>query len=150
MQLQVSPTASQTQDSNKLAGNIIFSDAAWERGTYSESSRAGLGVIITMQNNRHLQQIHVSALSPPTSSPLQAETYGLLLATKLADLLQVQNPHFYTDCSVLASAARSPTVFATPGHWENRPLLAAIQASPSFNCNRITHISRSNNVKVDH
>ena len=103
-----------------------------------------------MQDNRHLQRLHVSALSPPVSSPLQAETYGLLLATKLADLLQVQNPHFCTDCSVLVSAARSSTVFAAPGCWENRPLLAEIQASPSFSRNKITHINRSNNVKADH
>jgi hypothetical protein len=39
--------------------------------------------------------IHVSALSPSASSPLQAETFGLLLAMKLADILQVQDPIFY-------------------------------------------------------
>jgi hypothetical protein len=103
-----------------------------------------------MKDNQHLKQLHVSALSPPVSTPLQAETYGLLLATRLADILQIQEPHFYSDCLVLTSAARSQTVFDAPGHWENRPLLAAIQASPSFHCNRITHIDRSNNVKADH
>ena len=149
-QLQISPTTIHTHDSNNLAGNVIFYDAAWERRTDSELGHAGLRVIITMQDNLHLQQLHVSALSPPVSSALQAETYGLLLATKLADLLQVQNPHFYTDCSVLASATRSSTVFAAPGCWENIPLLAEIPASCSFNCNKITHISGSKNVKVDH
>ena len=103
-----------------------------------------------MQGNQHLKQLHVSALSPPASSPLQAETYGLLLATKLAHLLQVQDPHFYTDCLVLASAAAEPSVFAAPGHWGNRHLLAAIHASPSFHTSRITHIKRCNNVKADH
>ena len=112
--------------------------------------QAGLGVIISMPNNQHLQQLHVSALSPPASSPLQAEAYGLLLATMLADILQVQGPHFYTDCSVLALAARSPTLFTAPGSWENKPLIAAIQASPSFDRNKVTHISRSSNTKADH
>ena len=80
---------SQLQDANFLAGNAIFCDAAWEQTT--GTSRAGLGIVITMQGNQHLKQLHVSALSPPASSPLQAETYGLLLATKLAHLLQVQD-----------------------------------------------------------
>ena len=102
-QLQASSTTTHTHDCNNLTGNVIFCDAAWERRTDSELGHAGLGVIITMQDNRHLQRLHVSALSPPVSLPLQAETYGLLLATKLADLLQVQNPHFCTDCSVLVS-----------------------------------------------
>jgi hypothetical protein len=70
-------------------------------------------------------------LSPPDSSPLQAETYRLLLATKLAEILEIQDPYFYTDSLVLASAAASPTVFKAPGHWDNRPHLAAIQTSPS-------------------
>lgn len=83
-QLQASTTTTHTHDCNNLTGNVIFCDAAWERRTDSELGHAGLGVIITMQDNRHLQRLHVSALSPPVSSPLQAETYGLLLATKLA------------------------------------------------------------------
>uniref|UniRef100_A0ACD5WFD3 Uncharacterized protein n=1 Tax=Avena sativa TaxID=4498 RepID=A0ACD5WFD3_AVESA len=140
----------QIQDANTLAGNTIFCDEAWENTTRTETSQAGLGIVITMRNNHHLKELHVSALSPPASSPLQAETYGLLLATKLAHLLQVHDPHFYTDCLVLALAAREPSVFAAPGHWENRHLLAEIHTSPSFHTSRITHIRRSNNVKANH
>jgi ribonuclease HI len=149
-QTQTPLPTSQDQIPSFSSGNVIYCDAAWERRTGTENSRAGLGVIFHLQGNQHLQQLHVSALSPPTSSPLQAETYGLLLATKLADLLKVQDPSFYTDSLVLASAAASPTVFDAPGHWENRPHLAAIHASPSFQCNKIAHISRSRNVKADH
>ena len=87
----------QIQDANYSRGNAIYCDAAWERHTGAEKSIAGLGFIIHIQDNQHLQELHISAISPPASSPLQAETYGLLLATKLADILQVQDPHFYTD-----------------------------------------------------
>jgi hypothetical protein len=139
-----------SQDSDLLAGNAIFSDAAWEKQQDSATSQAGLGVIIHFKENQHLCQLHVSALSPPASSPLQAEAYGLLLATKLADLLQVQDPRFYTDCSVLASAATATTVFAAQGHWKIRPQLAAIQASHSIRCNNVSHINRSRNVKAHH
>jgi hypothetical protein len=147
---QPSPPIPQVQGSDFPAGNAIFSDAAWEKQQDSTTSQAGLGVIIHFQENQHLHQLHVSVLSPPASSPLQAETYGLLLATKLADLLQVQDPHFYTDCSVLASAATATTVFAAQGHWEIRPQLAAIQASSSFRYSNISHINRSRNVKAHH
>ena len=104
----------------------------------------------SVHGNQHLKQMHIAALSPPASSPFQAETYGLLLATKLAHLLQIQDPQYYTDCLVLASAARAPSVFAAPGHWENRPLMAEIQASPLFHSDRITHIRRCDNFKADH
>ncbi|XP_047091476.1 uncharacterized protein LOC124703290 [Lolium rigidum] len=140
----------QSWDANIFARNAIFCDAAWKKSTGNERNQAGLGIIITMRDNQHLKQLHVSALSPPASTPLQAETYGLLLATRIADILQIQEPHFYSDSLVLTLAAKSQTVFDAPGHWENRPLLAAIKASPSFHCNRITHINRSNNVKADH
>jgi hypothetical protein len=140
----------QSWDANIFAGNAIFCDVAWKKSAGNERNQAGLGIIITMRDNQHLKQLHVSALSPPASTPLQAETYGLLLATRIADILQIQEPHFYSDSLVLTLAAKSQTVFDAPGHWENRPLLAAIKASPSFHCNRITHINRSNNVKADH
>jgi hypothetical protein len=54
-----------------------------------QSSSAGIGVILQLEDNEHCQQLHVSALSPPVSSPLQAEAYGLLLATKIVDILHI-------------------------------------------------------------
>jgi hypothetical protein len=148
--IQMSSPISQAQHDDYFTENVIYCDAAWGTKTGEDNSRAGLGIIIHMHNNQHLRQLHVSALSPPASSPLQAETYGLLLATKLADLLQIQDPYFYTDNSVLALAEASPTLFNAPGHWENRPHLAAIQASPSFHRNKIANINRSRNIKADH
>jgi hypothetical protein len=83
-------------------------------------------------DNQHCRHLHVAALSPPASSPLQAEAFGLLLATKLAELLRLQEPQFYTDCLVLASAAATEDITKAPGHWSIRPLLAEIQRSNSF------------------
>jgi hypothetical protein len=148
--MQAPRVSSQSQDANIVSGNANFCDAAWEKSARTERTQAGLGVIITIKDNQKLKQLHVLALSPSASSPLQVETYGLLLATRLADILQIQEPHFYSDCLLLTSAARSQTAFDALGHWENRPLLAAIQASPSFHCKRITHISRSKNIKANH
>lgn len=134
----------------RFSGNTVFCDAAWEIQQNLSTKPAGIGVVIQAQSSNHFQQLHVSAMSPPASSPLQAETYGLLLATMLTDVLHIQDPYFYTDCSVLASAALATNIFSAPGHWENRPLLAQIQASPSFHQNNIGHINRNENIKAHH
>jgi hypothetical protein len=134
------------QNSNFFTGNIILCDAAWS----SSTEKVGIGVIINLPGNQHCQQVHISALAPPASSPLQAEAYGLHLAAKLADLMHIQEPLFHTDCSVLASAVTAIDIFTAPGHWEVRPLLAQIQSCPSFQRNRIAHIHRSKNVKAHH
>jgi hypothetical protein len=89
-------------------------------------------------------------MSPADSCPLQAETFGLMLAMRLAEILKIQDLHFLTDYSVLASAAKATNIFSAPGHWDNRPLLAHIQKSPSFQRNKIFHINRQSNVKAYH
>jgi hypothetical protein len=143
--LQMSPIYPSVHNSEFFAGTIIFCDAAWTSAT----EKTGIGVVINMQDNQHCQQLHVSALAPPASSPLQAEAYGLHLAANLADLLHLQEPLFHTDCSILASAAATD-IFTAPGHWEVRPLLAQIQSCPSFQRSRVSYIHRSNNVKAHH
>jgi hypothetical protein len=89
-------------------------------------------------------------VSPPASSPLRAEAYGLLLTTMLADTLRIQEPQYYTDCSVLASATAATSIFKDVGHWNIRPILAFVQASPSFLRSRVARISRCFNVKAHH
>ena len=64
-------------------------------------------------------------MSPPASS-LQAETFGLMLATRLADILNVQDPHVFMDCSVLALAVKATDIHSAPCPWNNMPLLAQI------------------------
>uniref|UniRef100_R7W4Y2 Uncharacterized protein n=1 Tax=Aegilops tauschii TaxID=37682 RepID=R7W4Y2_AEGTA len=119
-------------------------------GKYNQPTQAGIGVFIQVQNNDRIKQIHIAAVSPPASSPLQAETFGLMLATRLADILNVQDPHFFTDCSVLALAAKATNILFAPRPWDNKPLLAQIQNSPSFQHSKVTHIYRESNVKAHH
>lgn len=143
---QTPPSYMSVHNSDSFAGTIILCDAAWS----SSTEKVGIGVIFNLQDNRHCQQLHISALAPPASSPLQAEAYGLHLAAKMAELLHIQEPFFQTDSSVLASAAAAPDVFNAPGHWEVRPLLEQIQACSSFQRNGVSHIHRSYNVKAHH
>ena len=138
------------QNSSSFAGEAIFCDAAWKLQQGTLSSPAGIGIFIRMERNQHCKQIYISAMSPPALTPLQAETFGLLLATKIADLLHPQEPRFYTDSSILASASAATNIVAAPGHWMIRPLTAAIQSSNSFQANRISHLPRSSNVKAHH
>lgn len=86
-------------------------------------------------------------MSPPASSPLQAEAYALELATKLAEILQLQVTRFYSDYSVLVSAVATGNISTVPGHWMIRPILARIQANSSFQVNKVAHIDRSFNEK---
>ena len=50
-----------------------------------QHSPASIDVMIQLGGNDHCQQLQVSAMSSPVSSSLQAEAYGLLLATMIAD-----------------------------------------------------------------
>jgi hypothetical protein len=68
--MQTPHTIPRTLQDDSFTGNVIYCNAAWERQAMANKSRAGIGVIIHMQNNQHLQQMHVSALSPPAFSPL--------------------------------------------------------------------------------
>lgn len=76
---------------SSVTGTKIFTDATLAQLQEQENSPtpAGLGICIQLEDNQHCSQIFVSAISPPVSSVLQAEAFGLLLAAKLADLLQL-------------------------------------------------------------
>jgi hypothetical protein len=135
---------------SNLEGVTIFCDAAWKLQQDARTAQAGIGIFIKTEHIGHCNQLYISARSPPASSPLQAEAFGLLLATKVAEILQLQQPHFYTDSSILATAAAATNIVTAPGHWTIRPLIAAIQASSSFQSSRITHLQRSYNTKAHH
>ena len=112
------------QDPFSLAGTIICCDAAWKMEEHQGPIPAGIGIVIQTQGNQHFQQLHIAALSPPAESPLQAEAFGLMLATKLAELLHVQDPFFFTDCLTLENATKATSILQAPGHWIIRPQLA--------------------------
>jgi ribonuclease HI len=132
------------------AGCSIFCDAAWKLDGNAQQAPAGIGIYIQVDNNQHFKQLHIAAMSPPAASPLQAEALALVLATKLATVIQVQEPKYFTDSAILAQAASTKCILSAPSHWEVRPELATIQASSSFQANRVNHISRSLNVKAHH
>jgi hypothetical protein len=75
-----------------------------------------LGIHIKLRHY-HASNIYIAALSHPVSSPLQAEAYGLMLAVKAAEGLQLHDAFFLTDSQVLASATRSDKN-ATEGPWQ--------------------------------
>ena len=60
------------QEPSLVAGQGIFCDAAWTKEKTMQSSLAGIGIIVQLEENGHCQQLQVSAMSPPVSSPLQA------------------------------------------------------------------------------
>jgi hypothetical protein len=130
------------------AGHVLFSDAAWSPASTPLPQQAGLGVFVQLQGH-HAASVYISARSPPVSSPIEAEAFGLLLAVKVADCLHLQNPFFRTDSSILVqAAARQDVSSADP--WTIRHIISAIRTSASFNTSRIAHISRAYNLKAHH
>uniref|UniRef100_N1R525 Uncharacterized protein n=1 Tax=Aegilops tauschii TaxID=37682 RepID=N1R525_AEGTA len=95
-------------------GDAIFCDASWKTDQNAHPTPAGIDIFIEVESNQHFKQLYVSALSPPATSLLEAKAFGLLLATKLAEILQLQEPVFYTDCSVLASTAAASNIMNAP------------------------------------
>lgn len=135
---------------SETAGTIVCCDAAWKMDLNKQPTQAGIGVYIKLENNQHCKHIYIAALSPPATSPLQAEAFAFAFGTKIADGLRLQQPQFFTDCKVLATALASEDILAAPSPWTMRPHLAEIQASSSFAANRVHHFNRSLNIKAHH
>ena len=77
------------RDVSNISGTIIFSDAAWSSGYNGQPMPAGIGIYIQICGDRPCSRVSVPAMSPPTSSSIEAEAFGLLLAVKLADILHI-------------------------------------------------------------
>jgi hypothetical protein len=137
-------------DISNISGWIIFSDAAWSPGVDGQPVHAGLGIYMKIGGDRPCSQICISAISPPVSSAIQAEAFGLLLAIKLAYILQIQQATFLTDNATLAKAASTREILHAPGHWVIRPELADMVATSSFDASKVFHISRSLNFRAHH
>jgi hypothetical protein len=147
-QQMASTPGTTVKDTSIIPRPIVFTDAAWLQGCDGQPVSAGLGLFIQFGDERVCSKVYISAVSPPVSSAIQAEAFGLLLATKAAEVLQLQGATFLTDNAVLAMAAASQDLLKAPGHWMIRPQLAEIALSSSFNATRIFHISRSLNFKA--
>ena len=85
-----------------------------------------------------------------SSSAIQAEAFGIMLATKMAEMLQLQQITLLTDNATLASTLAANRLILAPGHWTIRPQLAYITTSSSFDATRIYHINRSYNFRAHH
>jgi ribonuclease HI len=132
-----------------IPGTKIFTDAAWtQHNQESRPSWAGLGIYIQVEGAHHCARLLISAISPPATSALQAEAFGLLLAANLVHHLQLQQVTFFTDCAILAKAATTRNIIEDPGHWQIRPQLAALFSSPSFHQQKIFHVPRGTNFKA--
>lgn len=87
----------------------------------------------------------ISATCSAVNSPLHAEAKALLLASKLASTIQLNQATLLTDNQVLAKVTAAGDVHSKPGHWQIRSDLAQIAnlfKAHSFN---IHHIKRDLN-----
>jgi hypothetical protein len=148
-QVNLTPGSS-VKDLRAITGSVIYCDAAWVGGTDSLPMQAGIGVFLQIEGSRSCRQLFISAISPPASSAIQAEAFGMLFAVRLAETLQIQGASILTDNATLAAAAASQDILDAPGHWMIRPQLAAIISSNWFHARKVFHVSRSLNFKAHH
>lgn len=91
-----------------IVGPKMYSDAAWKTrrspGT-AGSMVTGLGIFCQFQEERCSTNILIQASISTALSSLQAEAFALLLAARVAALLQLQQVTFLTDNLSLAKAA---------------------------------------------
>jgi hypothetical protein len=72
-----------------------------------------------IHGDRPCSQVSISAISPPASSAIQAEAFGLLFAFKLAEMLNIHQATFLTDNATLATAAATQDLLHAPGHGQS-------------------------------
>jgi hypothetical protein len=92
----------------QVQGSKIFSDAAWKTKknlSSKEKETTGLGVYCQIQQDNLKATVLLQATAGRTPSPLHAEALGLLLAAKIAQIMQVNQITFLTDNLMLAKAA---------------------------------------------
>jgi hypothetical protein len=133
-----------------ISGSVIFSDAAWSPGLDGQPVLAGLGIYMRILGDRPCSQVSILAISPPASSAIQAEAFGLLFAFKLAEMLNIHQATFLTDNATLVTTAATQDLLHAPGHWAITPQLANMAATTSFSDSKVFHISKSLNFRAHH
>jgi hypothetical protein len=119
-----------------------------EHPRHKDLHRCGMDATLQLSVMCRLGIFIISAISPPATSALRAETFGLLLAANLVHHLQLQNVTFFTDCAILAKAAATRNIIENPGHWQIRPQLATLFTASSFHGGKIFHVPRCMNFKA--
>lgn len=151
LMMQSTPSPGETiKDISCFSGPIVYTDAAQSLGFQNQPTVAGIGIFIQFAGDRRCSQLCISAVSPPTTSAIQAEAFSMMLAYKIAERLQIQQGTFLMDSSILATAIAASKPILAPGHWTIRPQLACITDSSAFNATRIYHINRSYNFRAHH
>jgi ribonuclease HI len=89
--------------------------------------------------------VMVQASAPQAASVLQAEADAMLLATKLAELLNINIPTLLTDNQILAKAMASRKLDNPQLHWNARETFAQILNSMFKTKSQVFHIKRDLN-----
>lgn len=133
-----------------FSGPVIYTDASWNPGTEGQPTVAGIGIFIQFAGDRQCSKLCISAISPPVTSVIQAEAFSMMLASRIAELLHLQQVTFLTDNMTLATALAANKPIITPGHWTIRSQLAYIAASSAFDATRVYHVNRNYNFRAHH
>ena len=80
----------------------------------------GLGIYCHLVRNNLQEKILIQASSKKAPSPLHAEASTLVLATRIADALQLDQVTFLTDNQILARAAAATKISDVHVPWELR------------------------------
>ena len=133
---------------SEIAGSKIFLDAAWKPCTdpaHEKHIRTGIGIHCQIQEVHCKASLNIQATIPLTPSVLQAEAEALLLAGKIANLLQVRHVVFLTDNSTLAKAAATSMLNSPQVPWEIREHIAQFQSISQILSKEVHHIRRDLN-----
>jgi hypothetical protein len=99
-----------------ITGTKIFSDAAWKNkesfryGGCSSCNGASIRVYCQIQEANYSAIVLIQAPTPHAPSVIQAEAEALLLAARIASILQLQEATFLADNATLARAAAALSV----------------------------------------
>ena len=131
-----------------LEGVVIFTDASWKSNKISgtmQGEQTGLGVYIRDNSVQRKWSIKIQAKTQQQSTVFQAEAKALLLAARIAKILQVDRPTFLTDNQVLAKTAAARRIDHPLLHWNARSYLADFFKETMDSSPQVFHISREVN-----
>jgi hypothetical protein len=128
-----------------ITGTKIFSDAAWKTKKapgMGDAARTGIGVYCQIQEANYSATVLIQASTPQAPSVIQAEAEALLLAARIASILQLQEATFLTNNATLARAAAAPSA-SHP--WEIRRHIADYNNLVQSSNTAVYHIKREIN-----
>lgn len=147
MQTTTIPAQGETLKSDLvIAGAKVYSDASWKcKKIPGGIGATGIGVFLQYMENGKSYNVMVQASVRQAKSVLQAEADAMLLGTKLAELLNINEPTLLTDNQILAKAMASKRLDNPHLHWNARQTFAQILNSTSRTNAQVFHIKRDSN-----